>query len=335
MNLEEELLSPSKEDELDASLRPSSLDAYIGQRDIKRELSIYIKAARLREEPLDHVLLYGPPGLGKTTLAYIIAHEMNSQIHLVNGPSLERTGDLASILTTLAAGDILFIDEIHRIPSVVEEVLYGAMEDFNLSVVVGRDVEARTISIKLPPFTLVGATTKAGSLSSPLRDRFGISSHFDYYEVEDLMEIVNRTSKVYSFPLTSQASYMIASRSRGTPRIANRIYRRVRDFATIYKCEIIDESICKKALDSLGIDELGLNEIDRRYLLTLIERYGGRPTGLNNIALAIGEDAVNLEDVYEPYLIKMNLVNRTPRGRIPTKLAYAHLDMLSKYKAND
>lgn len=325
----------NKEEDIDLNLRPQSLNEYIGQKTIKEEMEIYISAAKKRDEPLDHVLLYGPPGLGKTTLAYIIANYMNANIKLVNGPSLERTGDLASILSTLNPGDILFVDEIHRIPSVVEEVLYGAMEDFNLSVVVGKDTQARSINIPLPPFTLIGATTKAGSLSSPLRDRFGILGHFEYYSIEDLIQIVSRTSKVLNYPIDTQACYMIASRSRGTPRIANRLFRRVRDYATFLNCDFISEQICEKALSNLGIDELGLTEIDRKYLLTLIDRYNGKPTGLNNIAIAIGEDSVNLEDVYEPYLVKIGMLNRTSRGRVATFKAYQHLDRLDKYNKQD
>jgi holliday junction DNA helicase RuvB len=331
--LRDEITAPS--DDFDVSLRPQKLADYIGQEAIKKELSIYIKAALLREEPLDHTLLYGPPGLGKTTLAYIIANEMKTNIKLVNGPSLERTGDLAAVLSTLNPGDVLFIDEIHRLPPVVEEVLYGAMEDFNLSVMIGKDAEARTVNVKLPPFTLVGATTKAGSLSSPLRDRFGITGHFDYYSEEALMEIIERTSKVFSLPITPEAAFMIASRSRGTPRVANRLFRRVRDYATIGEKNIIDAPTAQEALEGIGIDDMGLDEVDRRYLLTLIERYNGRPTGLNNIALAIGEDAVNLEDVYEPYLVKMGLINRTSRGRVATKKAYMHLGKIDKYKDTD
>lgn len=331
-NLPESLTG--RDDDVDISLRPNRLKDYIGQEAIKKELGIYIEAAKLRKEPLDHVLLYGPPGLGKTTLAYIIANEMGAKIHLVNGPSLERTGDLASLLAALGPGDVLFVDEIHRIPTAIEEVLYGAMEDFNLSIVIGRDAESRTVNLRLPPFTLIGATTKAGSLSSPLRDRFGISGHFEYYATDELMTIVERTARVLNFPITPQASYMIASRSRGTPRIANRLYRRVRDYATILHSPCISEKEAQHALDELGVDSLGLNPIDRRYLLTLIDRYKGRPTGVNNIALAIGEDAVNLEDVYEPYLVKLDMIDRTPRGRVATRKAYAHLGMLDKYKAS-
>jgi holliday junction DNA helicase RuvB len=325
----------NKEEDIETNLRPQSLTEYIGQKTIKEEMEIYISAAKKRDEPLDHVLLYGPPGLGKTTLAYIIANSMNANIKLVNGPSLERTGDLASILSTLNPGDILFVDEIHRIPSVVEEVLYGAMEDFNLSVVVGKDSQARSINIPLPPFTLIGATTKAGSLSSPLRDRFGILGHFDFYSIDELIQIVSRTSKVLNYPIDTQACYMIASRSRGTPRIANRLFRRVRDYATFLNCNYISEQICLKALSNLGIDEFGLTEIDRKYLLTLIDRYNGKPTGLNNIAIAIGEDSVNLEDVYEPYLVKIGMLNRTSRGRVATFKAYKHLDRLNKYNNQD
>ncbi|MCI2068838.1 MAG: Holliday junction branch migration DNA helicase RuvB [Bacilli bacterium] len=331
--LRDSLLTPS--DEVDVSLRPSTLKEYIGQDAIKKDLSVYIKAALLREEPLDHVLLYGPPGLGKTTLAYIIANEMHSSLKMVNGPSLERTGDLASILASLAPGDVLFIDEIHRVPSAVEEVMYSAMEDFSLSVVVGRDAEARTINVKLPPFTLIGATTQAGLLSSPLRDRFGINGHFDYYDEESLMEIIFRTSRVLNFPISTQAAYMIAARSRGTPRIANRLFRRIRDFATINASPIIEEKDAKAAFKQLGIDEIGLDEVDREYLLALIERYNGHPTGVTNIALAIGEDANNLVDVYEPYLVKIGMLNRTSRGRVATKKAYDHLGLSSKYQGQD
>lgn len=334
--MEENIVQESEiHDDIDISLRPQKLIDYIGQEKIKQEMKIYIAASKKRDEPLDHVLLYGPPGLGKTTLAYIISNELGSKIKLVNGPSLERIGDLASILSTLNPGDVLFIDEIHRIPAVIEEVLYGAMEDFTLSVVVGKDSQSRSLNIPLPPFTLIGATTKAGSLSSPLRDRFGILGHFEYYNIEELVKIILRTSNVLNFPIDIQSCYMIALRSRGTPRIANRLYRRVRDYATFLNNKYIDENTCLESFNQLGIDELGLTDVDRKYLLTLIDRYNGKPTGLNNIAIAIGEDASNLEDVYEPYLVKIGLLNRTLRGRVATFKAYKHLDRLDKYDNQD
>ncbi len=335
MNREFDELEREDEKEFEDSIRPQSLDEYVGQEKIKNTFRIYIDAALKRNEPLDHVLLYGPPGLGKTSLAYIIASEMKTSLKLVSGPSLERIGDLASILSSLNPGDVLFVDEIHRIPSNVEEVLYSAMEDFVLSIVIGKDSQSRSINVNLPPFTLVGATTKAGSLSSPLRDRFGISGHFEYYSENELMEIISRTAKVLSFPITFQAAYLIASRARGTPRIANRLYKRVRDYATYRGVNIIEDYIAIQALEALGIDELGLDNIDRKYLLTLIDRYNGRPTGLNNIAIAIGEDALNLEDVYEPYLVKIGLLNRTSRGRVATMKAYKHLGKMDKYKNQD
>ncbi len=321
------IIDPKNEndDSLDTTLRPITLKEYVGQEELKENLKIYIGAALKREETLDHILLYGPPGLGKTTLAYVISHEMNAHIHLTNGASLEVPGQLASILSTLNPGDILFIDEIHRIPRVVEEVLYGAMEDFNLSIVIGKDEDSRTMNIPLPPFTLIGATTKPGDLSSPLRDRFGIVHRLNYYSEEELKKIVMRSSKVFNTLIDENAAYEIAKRSRFTPRIANRIYRRVRDFANYHDLDTIDLETCKKSLKQMHIDEIGLDDIDIRYLKTLIERYKGGPVGLETLATSIGEEIRNLEEVYEPYLLKLGLIEKTPRGRIATDKAYKHL----------
>lgn len=317
-------LQASSED-ADLSLRPLTLDDYIGQEQAKRSLKIYIDAAKARSESMDHVLLYGPPGLGKTTLAHVIANELGSAIRTTSGPALARPGDLAAILSSLNAGDILFIDEIHRLPKPVEEVLYSAMEDYTLSVVVGKDDQARTVDIPLRPFTLIGATTQAGSLSQPLRDRFGITVTMKFYTLEELVQIVLRTSRVFAFPIDSKAALDIAARARGTPRIANRIYRRVRDHACVLGKSSIDESVTLQALDVLGIDSLGLDESDRRILTTMIERFGGHPVGVNAIAAAVGEEPENIVDIYEPYLIRAGLIDRTPRGRVCTAKAYAHL----------
>mgnify|MGYP004657918541 CR=1 FL=1 len=326
----ERLLEPSleqNEEQVDVSLRPLSLDEYVGQENFKENLKVFIHAAKNRDEPLDHILLYGPPGLGKTTLAYVIAHEMGTQIRLINGPSIEKPGELAAILSTMNEGDILFIDEIHRIPRVVEEILYEAMEDYKLTFLSGRDEDARNITIRLKPFTLVGATTKPGDLSSPLRDRFGIVNRLEYYTIEELEKIVKRTSRVFSLPINDEASNMIALRSRGTPRIANRIYRRVRDFASFNNLTLINEEITKEALNKLRIDDLGLDEIDLRYLTSLIKRFNGGPVGLETLASTIGEEVRNLEEVYEPYLLKLGLINKTPRGRVATDKAYQHLKL--------
>lgn len=325
---EERILDARKEsgdftDEL--SLRPQRLSEYIGQEELKKNLRVFIGAAKKRHEPLDHVLLYGPPGLGKTTMAYVIANEMGGSIKVVNGPSIERTGDLAAILSELEAGDILFIDEIHRLPRPVEEVLYGAMEDFELSIVINRDGSSKTINMPLPPFTLVGATTRAGDLSSPLRARFGISAKINFYQVKDLEEIVKRTSKVLGMPIDEAAAKILSERSRGTPRIANRIFKRVRDFASYENLDKIDVSLANRALDALKIDALGLDEVDIRYLETIVQRFHGGPVGLESIASSIGEELTNLEDVYEPYLLMIGMINRTPRGRMATEKAYQHL----------
>ncbi len=324
--MEEKILSAEAiYDEEDSSLRPQTLKEYVGQSDLKENLEVFIKAAKMRDESLDHVLLYGPPGLGKTTMAYILANELGTNIRTVSGPSIERSGDLAAILSTLKAGDVLFIDEIHRLPKVAEEVLYPAMEDFCIDIVVGKDEGAKSIRIDIPPFTLVGATTRAGEISSPLRDRFGITSKLNYYTQDELSKIVSRTAKVFNAEINSDAIAEIASRSRGTPRIANRLFRRVRDFAQVKNNGLIDIDITKTALERLKVDSLGLNDVDIRYLRGIIERFNGGPVGVEAIASAIGEEAVTLEDVNEPYLLQIGFINRTARGRIVTPKAYEHL----------
>ena len=315
------------EDQNELMIRPSTINEYIGQTEIKENIEIYIKAAKIRNESLDHVLLYGPPGLGKTTLAYIIANEMNSNIKVASGPAIEKTGDLAAILSSLEEGDILFIDEIHRMPRFVEEILYSAMEDYVLDIVVGNDSSSRNIRIELPPFTLVGATTRAGDLSSPLRDRFGIVSKLNFYTVEELADIIKRTSIVLETPIEDEAAISLASRSRGTPRIANRLFKRVRDFALVIGNGTITNEIIEKALTKLKVDKLGLDETDYNLLKSIIEKFNGGPVGIEAIASSIGEEQTTIEDVYEPYLLQMGLLKRTSRGRIVTEKAYNHLNI--------
>lgn len=312
----------------DASLRPQTLDEYIGQKDLKENMRIFVQAARQRNEALDHVLLYGPPGLGKTTLSYILANEMHTNIKTASGPSIEKGGDLAAILSTLQPGDILFIDEIHRLPKIVEEILYPAMEDYCIDIVVGKEATVRTVRLNLPPFTLVGATTRAGDLSAPLRDRFGIVSQLQYYDLDELSSIVLRTSQVMGNAIDEDAIVEIARRSRGTPRIANRLFRRVRDFAQVMNDGVISKEIADMALNRLKVDEMGLDEVDHKYLRGIIERFKGGPVGVEAIASSIGEEPMTLEDVYEPYLLQIGFINRTPRGREVTKKAYEHLGII-------
>lgn len=311
------------------SLRPERLRQYIGQSAIKSNLDVFIQAAKIREEPLDHVLLFGPPGLGKTTLSHIIANEMDVNLRTVSGPSIERPGDLAAILTGLQPGDVLFIDEIHRLSSVVEEVLYPAMEDFFLDIIVGKGDEARSIRIDLPPFTLVGATTRAGSLTSPLRDRFGVHLRLEYYTEEELTQIIIRTAEVLGTAIDEESAFEIAKRSRGTPRIANRLLKRIRDFQQVKQDDMIYIETTKHALKLLQVDDEGLDYIDHKMMSCIIEQYRGGPVGLDTIAVSIGEERVTIEDVYEPFLIQKGFLERTPRGRKATPYAYEHFKYTS------
>jgi Holliday junction DNA helicase RuvB len=328
--MEDRMLSSeeSREDAaIELSLRPERLKEYIGQTSVKDNLNIFIKAARLRNEPLDHVLLYGPPGLGKTTLAAIIAREMGVGFRTTSGPAIERPGDLAAILTSLEAGDVLFIDEIHRLSRAIEEILYSAMEDFCLDIVIGKGDTARSVRLELPPFTLVGATTRAGSLSSPLRDRFGVMARLEYYKESDLKEIVKRTGDVFGVTIGDESAEEIARRSRGTPRIANRLLKRVRDFAQVEGMDHIPVQTAHKALELLQIDRLGLDHIDHKLLQGIIHIYKGGPVGLEAIAASIGEESETIEDVYEPYLLQVGLLQRTPRGRMVTPKAYEYFGL--------
>ena len=312
------------EDKNEKSIRPSLIEEYIGQSEVKENMKVFIEAAKIRGESLDHVLLYGPPGLGKTTMAFIIANELGVNIKTASGPSIEKPGDLAAVLSSLEPGDVLFIDEIHRMPRYIEEILYPAMEDFTLDIIIGSEGATRNIKIDLPPFTLVGATTKAGDLTSPLRDRFGIVNKLQYYTEDELTDIIKRTSGVLDMPINEDAARELAMRSRGTPRIANKLFRRVRDFALVEKKNFITLDVTKKALERLKIDKTGLDETDKELMLAIIDKFNGGPVGIDSLATAIGEEVSTIEDMYEPYLIQAGFLKRTSRGRIATDKAYKY-----------
>ena len=328
---DENLISPNVVDEMESQqenvLRPKTLNEYIGQTKVKENMKVYIEAAKKRGEPLDHVLLYGPPGLGKTTLANIISHEMNSNLKITSGPAIEKPGDLAALLTNLSEFDVLFIDEIHRLNKSVEEILYPALEDFTLDIIIGKGPSARSIRLDLPKFTLIGATTRAGALTTPLRDRFGIVERLDLYNAEELTTIVKRSANILEIAIENDAAVEIAKRSRGTPRIANRLLKRVRDYAAVLGNGTITLDIAKIALNKLDIDDMGLDTIDRRLLTTMIEKYKGKPVGIETLATTLGEEVTTIEDVYEPYLIQIGYISRTPRGRIALPEAYKHLGL--------
>lgn len=320
--------------DIETSLRPRRLKEYIGQNKVKEKMSIFIQAAKSRKEPLDHVLLYGPPGLGKTTLASIIANEMRSSIRITSGPAIERPGDLAAILTNLGEGDVLFIDEIHRLNRSVEEILYPAMEDFALDIIIGKGPSARSIRLDLPKFTLIGATTRAGLLTSPLRDRFGVICRLDMYNTDELQKIVKRSAKILGIEIVEEGAHEIALRSRGTPRVANRLLKRVRDYAQVKGSGIIDYKAANEGLNLLEVDMMGLDSIDRKILLTIINKFGGGPVGIDTLSYSIGEENETIEDVYEPYLLQIGYINRTPRGRVATKLAYEHFNIPFENESN-